>query len=64
MAGGMSGRGGGTYMAKGSVHAGETVTEAGGTHPTGMHSSCNKSLKIVVSERMFITACNVHMVLQ
>ena len=30
MAGGMRGRWG--------VHAGETATEAGGTHPTGMHS--------------------------
>ena len=27
----------GAYMAVG-MHAGETVTEAGGTHPTGMHS--------------------------
>ena len=25
----------------GRVHAGETVTEAGGTHPTLMHSCCD-----------------------
>ena len=31
VAGGMRGKGGG-------LHAGETATEAGSTHPTGMHS--------------------------
>ena len=35
--GGVHGRG---HSWQGGVHAGETATEAGGTHPTGMHS-CN-----------------------
>ena len=34
--------GGGTCVA-GGMHAGETATEAGGTHPSGMHS-CSKRL--------------------
>ena len=28
----------GAYMAGGGMRAGERATEAGGTHPTGMHS--------------------------
>ena len=41
MAGDMHGRGsvhGRGGMHGGGVHAGEMATEAGGTHPTGMHS--------------------------
>ena len=38
-------RGGGHVWRGGGVHAGETATEAGGTHPTGMHSCCFCSLK-------------------
>ena len=34
--GGCAWQGGATW--KGGVHAGEMATEAGGTHPTGMHS--------------------------
>ena len=50
MAGGMLGRGHawqrGAYMAKGAcVHVGETATEAGSTHPTGMHS-CSKVISV------------------
>ena len=37
--------GGGHVWRGGGVHAGETATEAGGTHPTGMHSCCFCSLK-------------------
>ena len=48
--GGMLGRGHawqrGAYMAKGAcVHVGETATEAGSTHPTGMHS-CSKVISV------------------
>ena len=35
--GGVCGRGRGGMRGRG-IHAGETVTEAGGMHPTGMHS--------------------------
>ena len=31
-------KGGGGMHGEGSVCAGQTATEAGGTHPTGMHS--------------------------
>ena len=48
--GGMLGRGHawqrGAYMAKGAcMHVGETATEAGSTHPTGMHS-CSKVISV------------------
>ena len=35
--GGMCGGGGGACVG-GDMYGGKTVTEAGGTHPTGMHS--------------------------
>ena len=38
MVGGMCGRG--VHGGGGGMRAGETATEAGGTHPTGMHSCC------------------------
>ena len=41
MAGGMHGRGtcmAGGHAWQGDMCAGQTATEAGGTHPTGMHS--------------------------
>ena len=34
----MYGKGVGACVVKGGLGAGETVTEAGGTHPTEMHS--------------------------
>ena len=36
----MAGGGGHVWRAEVGRRAGETATEAGGTHPTGMHSCC------------------------
>ena len=41
--GGVHGRGQGACMSGRGVRAGETATEADGTHPTGMHSCFNIS---------------------
>ena len=47
--GGMHGKG--CVHGKGEgIHAGETATEAGGTHPTGMHSCFITFFKICLGE--------------
>ena len=39
---------------EGGMHAGETATEAGGTHPTGMHS-CLMSNNIITQKCSVMT---------
>ena len=48
----------GGMRGKGGMHAGETATEAGGTHTTGMHSCLNLLFQCLFVMSIFFSVSN------